>query len=161
MKNALLITFILLMPLISRAQTKPVEVPPELEKIEIPGDSVKSTRPDILSNAFITEDSNMLEIKRREGEHEPAFPGGIDAFYTYLTTNIRKIPLINHVKGEIITQFVINADGHVVEPKIVSGEVPEDIKQQIFKVFLNSPTWSPPIQNYRAVRVMYTMPLTF
>lgn len=161
MKNALLITSILLLSFSLKAQTKSTDVPPDLDKIAISGDSANSTKIDILSNALVTEDRNAAEMKRIAGEHEPKFPGGIDAFYTYLITNIKKIPSINHVRGKIFTQFVINSDGHVVEPKIVRGTIPEDLKQQIFNVFLNSPAWSPPIQNYRPVRVMYTMPLTF
>jgi hypothetical protein len=72
MKNVLFITIILLSSLALKAQTKPL--PPELDKIEIPEDSSKSTKTDILSNALITEDSNKSIIMQTAGDHEPEFP---------------------------------------------------------------------------------------
>jgi len=58
-------------------------------------------------------------------------------------------------------KFVVDSDGHIIKPEVIYGQVTDKMIEEIDRVLLASPIWKPGIQNKKAVRVQYTMPLTF
>ena len=163
MKKPLLSIILLFGVFTAKAQT-PKANPPDLNKIEIKefNDSTKSKAANnsLVLDGKITEDPESL-INSNPKEMEPRFPGGIDAFYNYVITNIKKIPFSQYVKGKIIVRFVIDSDGHVIKPEILDGAITDVMKKELLRLFSESPTWQPGIQNSKAVRVQYTIPINF
>jgi protein TonB len=95
-------------------------------------------------------------------EQAPAFPGGFQAFYSYLGQNIR-YPADARDKqeqGRVIITMTVEKDGSLTNVKVVRG-VSASLDQEAIRVISASPKWSPGIQNGRPVRVQYTIPISF
>lgn len=95
-------------------------------------------------------------------EQYPQFPGGIEAFYKYLSKNIRypAIARENGTQGKVIVTFVCEKDGSLTDIKVVRG-IGDGCDEEAIRVLKNSPHWSPGIQNGRPVRTLYTVPISF
>jgi len=95
-------------------------------------------------------------------EHVPEFPGGINAFSHFLTTNIRypETARKNKKQGRVIITMVVEKDGTVTEVKIARG-VSDDLDAEAVRVIKLSPKWAPGTQNGRPVRVAYAVPISF
>src|SRR5471030_1745200 len=68
-------------------------------------------------------------------EHTPGFPGGIDAFMKYLTTNIR-YPADSRqkgIQGRVIISFIVEKDGSLTDIHIARG-VADDIDREALRV---------------------------
>jgi len=95
-------------------------------------------------------------------ENEPVFPGGIPAFYKYITTSL-KYPKVAHIlglTGKVYISFVIDKDGSVIDVKPVKC-MGTGCESEAVRVVSMSPKWSPGIQKGRAVRVQYNVPISF
>lgn len=95
-------------------------------------------------------------------EKMPEFPGGEDAMRRYLARNIR-YPLIaqeNGIQGRVICQFVVNADGKIVDVQVVRG-VEASLDEEAVRVIKSMPAWTPGKQGGKSVRVKYTLPIRF
>lgn len=167
MKNSLLVTLLLLACQLGKAQTKPMDAP-DLDKIEIKEANSSSAKDyDKASplDVSITEEKEVVPPvisghKLLPGEFEPEYPGGIQEFYRYLSKNI-KVPPSKYIKGKVFVKFVIDSDGHIVKAEVIYGQVTDKMTEEISRVLLASPIWKPGIQDNKAVRVQYTMPLNF
>ncbi len=95
-------------------------------------------------------------------EKLPQFPGGMDAFSRFLTTNIRypKSARKNKIQGKVIVTMIVEKDGSLSNIKIVRS-VSDDIDAEALRVVTLSPKWSPGLQNGRPVRVSYAIPISF
>ena len=95
-------------------------------------------------------------------EQMPSFPGGPSALFEYLSKNI-KYPAVaeeNGVQGRVIVTFVVERDGSITDVKVVKSVDPSLDKEAI-RVTKSMPHWIPGKQNGSAVRVKYTLPVTF
>jgi TonB family protein len=95
-------------------------------------------------------------------EHEPEFPGGIEAFYQFLGRTI-KYPAAartSKVQGIVYVQFVIEKDGRVSNVKAIGGPG-YGAQEESVRAMQLSPKWRPGVQNKKAVRVQYTVPVNF
>lgn len=95
-------------------------------------------------------------------EKMPEFPGGEEAMRRYLARNIR-YPLIaqeNGIQGRVICQFVVNADGKIVDVQVVRG-VEASLDAEAVRVIQSMPSWTPGKQGGKSVRVKYTLPIRF
>lgn len=95
-------------------------------------------------------------------EQMPSFPGGDAALFEYLSKNIR-YPAIaeeNGVQGRVIITFVVERDGHITDVKVVKSVDPS-LDKEARRVVSGMPKWIPGKQNGSAVRVKYTVPVTF
>lgn len=95
-------------------------------------------------------------------EHLPEFPGGVEAFVKFLGSNIRypKDAREKGIQGRVIITFVVEKDGSLSGNKIVRGVSP-DIDAEALRVLEMSPKWSPGTQKGKAVRVQYSVPISF
>jgi len=95
-------------------------------------------------------------------EEMPQFPGGPSALFEYLSKNI-KYPVVaeeNGVQGRVIVTFVVERDGSITDVKVVKSVDPS-LDKEAQRVVKSMPHWIPGKQNGSAVRVKYTVPVTF
>lgn len=95
-------------------------------------------------------------------EQMPSFPGGQGALMQWLSSNI-KYPVIaaeNGVQGRVIVQFVVEKDGSVTDVRVAKSVDPS-LDKEAARVVKAMPKWIPGKQNGSAVRVKYTVPVTF
>lgn len=92
----------------------------------------------------------------------PQFPGGPQALFEYLSKNI-KYPVVaeeNGVQGRVIVTFVVEKDGSITDVQVVKSVDPS-LDKEAMRVVKSMPNWIPGKQNGSAVRVKYTVPVTF
>jgi TonB family protein len=95
-------------------------------------------------------------------ETEPEFPGGLDAFYGFLSRTIR-YPAKDReskVQGRAIVTFIVEQDGSLSNIKALRGPS-ESINAESVRAISLSPNWAPGRQNGKPVRVQYTVPVAF
>ncbi len=95
-------------------------------------------------------------------EQMPSFPGGPSALMQYLGSNI-KYPVVaeeNGVQGRVVCTFVVERDGSITDVRVVKSVDPS-LDREAVRVVKSMPKWIPGKQNGSAVRVKYTVPVTF
>jgi protein TonB len=95
-------------------------------------------------------------------EQMPSFPGGPSALMQYLNSNI-KYPVVaeeNGVQGRVVCTFVVEKDGSITDVRVVKSVDPS-LDKEAARVVKGMPKWIPGKQNGSAVRVKYTVPVTF
>lgn len=104
------------------------------------------------------EETKIFEVV----EQMPSFPGGDAALMAFLNKNI-KYPVVaeeNGIQGRVIATFVVERDGSITDVKVVKSVDPSLDKEAV-RVLKSMPKWIPGKQNGSAVRVKYTVPVTF
>lgn len=92
----------------------------------------------------------------------PQYPGGDRELLKFIAQSI-KYPTDAQeagVQGRVICSFVVDKKGNIVEPKIIRGIDPS-LDAEALRVFGMMPRWTPGRQDGKAVRVLYTVPITF
>jgi protein TonB len=95
-------------------------------------------------------------------EQMPEFPGCAAALMKWLSDNI-KYPSIaeeNGIQGRVVCTFVVERDGSVTDIQ-VARSVDPSLDKEAIRVLKKMPKWIPGKQNGSAVRVKYTVPVTF
>jgi len=95
-------------------------------------------------------------------EQMPSFKGGDAALMEWLSKNI-KYPVVaeeNGIQGRVVATFVVERDGSITDVKVVKSVDPSLDKEAV-RVLKAMPKWIPGKQNGQAVRVKYTVPVTF
>ena len=95
-------------------------------------------------------------------EQMPQYKGGDQALMDYLNKSI-KYPVIaeeNGIQGRVVCTFVVERDGSITDVKVVRSVDPSLDKEAV-RVLKAMPKWIPGKQNGSAVRVKYTVPVTF
>ena len=95
-------------------------------------------------------------------EINPEFPGGDGAFNKYLSTHIRypNIAKENGVQGRVFIQFIVERDGSLTDLKALH-DPGNGLGDEAMRVLKTMPHWKPGIQNGKAVRVQFTVPVNF
>jgi protein TonB len=126
----------------------------------------------------ITEDTSVEEIVFTESEPEPIeekaeeiftiveekpeFPGGIQAFYQYVSDEL-KYParaLRMQIQGRVFVQFVVEKDGSVGQVQVVKG-IGAGCDEEALRVMRAVPKFNPGKQRGRPVRVRMVLPINF
>ena len=92
----------------------------------------------------------------------PQYPGGDRELLKFIAQSI-KYPTDAQeagVQGRVICSFVVDKKGNIVEPKIIRGIDPF-LDAEALRVIGMMPRWTPGRQDGKAVRVLYTVPITF
>ena len=95
-------------------------------------------------------------------EQMPEFPGGQAALLKWIGDNI-KYPAIaeeNGILGRVVCTFVVERDGSVTDVQ-VARSIDPSLDKEAVRVLKKMPKWIPGRQNGSAVRVKYTVPVTF
>jgi hypothetical protein len=96
-----------------------------------------------------------------EMEKRPFPKRGMQDFYNYIGKNFNytKESIKNNVQGKIVLKFVIDKDGHIVEPTIIKS-LGYGLDQEAVRVLLNYGDWIPGEQRGLKVRCSFSLPLT-
>ena len=92
----------------------------------------------------------------------PQYPGGDRELLKFIAQSI-KYPTDAQeagVQGRVICSFVVDKKGNIVEPKIIRGIDPS-LDAEALRVIGMMHRWTPGRQDGKAVRVLYTVPITF
>lgn len=92
----------------------------------------------------------------------PEFPGGEDALFEFLGTNV-KYP--NDAKlwgkqGIVYAQFVVSETGVIEEHRIFKG-VSESLDREALRVIASMPNWKPGLKEGKPVKFTYNLPIRF
>ena len=107
----------------------------------------------------------VVRYRDEEGnvhEQTKTFPPGQAGLFQYLSNTIQ-YPVVaeeNGVQGRVIVTFVVERDGSITELKVVKSVDPS-LDREAVRVVRSMPKWTPGKQNGEAVRVKYTIPVTF
>ena len=96
-------------------------------------------------------------------EHQPEFPGGVQALYQYLADNINypRVSRDNNSQGRVFVRFVVNADGSISDAEVVKSSGDVYLDREAVRVVSGMPRWKPGIQSGKAVNVYYVLPVSF
>ena len=95
-------------------------------------------------------------------EYMPEYPGGMSALMEYLRDNLR-YPASAHeagLQGRVTVQFIIDKDGSIKAPKVLSS-ISKDLDAESIRLVKSFPKWKPGMQRGQAVAVRYTVPIMF
>lgn len=168
-----------MVPITEQEEPKQAPPPPEAPKVEevlqIAENDADVEESTIQSNEdkgeaveikYVPEVVEEEEVEEQQifqvVEEMPEFPGGMAECLKFLAKNI-KYPTIaqeNGVQGRVIVQFVVNQDGSIVDPVVVRSVDPY-LDKEALRVIQMMPKWKPGKQRGKAVRVKYTVPVTF
>ena len=104
------------------------------------------------------EESKVFDVV----EQMPSFPGGQGALLEYLASHV-KYPVVaqeNGVQGRVVVSFIVEKDGSITDVRVVRSVDPS-LDREAQRVVSSMPRWTPGKQNGSAVRVKYTVPVTF
>jgi protein TonB len=92
-------------------------------------------------------------------EKMPEFPGNV---FKFLSENIHypQSAIEGDIQGKVYCEFVVNRDGSIVDVVIVRSVHPS-LDKEAMRVIQSMPKWSPGMQRGKAVRVKYTLPVSF
>ena len=95
-------------------------------------------------------------------EQMPSFPGGSKKLMEYLSEKTRYPKDLEEtcIQGRVILTFVVEKDGSISDVKVVRSLDPLLDKEAV-RVVSSMPKWIPGKQNGVALRVKYTIPVTF
>ena len=137
-----------------RAEEERLRIQREKEKQERIGESAE-IQDDVV---VVVEESEIFHVV----EKQPEFPGGMVELMRYIQKSI-KYPAIcqeQGIQGRVIVQFVINADGSIVDPQVIKPVNPY-LDKEALRVVSTMPKWKPGEQDGKKVRVRFTLPVTF
>jgi TonB family protein len=95
-------------------------------------------------------------------EQMPEFPGGSIELMKFLSENIKYPEAASKAgtQGRVVAQFIVEADGSITNVKVLK-KVSDEIDAEAVRVINAMPKWKPGMQKGKAVRVKYTIPVSF
>ena len=95
-------------------------------------------------------------------EQMPEFPGGMPELMKFLQENVKypEEAMKNGIQGRVLIQFIVEKDGSISEAKVIK-KVNELLDAEALRVIGEMPKWTPGKQKGEAVRVKFTLPVTF
>lgn len=95
-------------------------------------------------------------------EEMPKFPGGDAAMMEFLRNTVKypEEAEENGIQGRVVVQFIIEKDGSISGAEVIK-KVNEHLDAEALRVIGEMPKWTPGKQKGEAVRVKFTLPVTF
>ncbi len=118
---------------------------------------ILTAKAQLTDSARISNDKVFVSV-----EHVPEYSGGISQFYKFLAKNLRYPAAAreNNTQGRVIVTMVVEKDGSLSQVKVARG-IGDGCDEEAVRLVKLSAPWKPGVQNGRAVRVQYTLPVTF
>ncbi len=116
----------------------------------------------VLAQKTVASQKDQKEEPFNVVEDMPAFPGGMEAMMAFLIENV-KYPADaqkQKVDGRVLVNFVVEKDGSITEIKVLKPGFPS-LDAEAIRVVKAMPKWKPGYQRGQAVRVQFTLPITF
>lgn len=128
-------------PIREEAETQEQEVMEELEKVA----------PEV-------DDDRIYETV----EENASFPGGDNACYEWLSSHIHypSNAMEQGIQGRVIVQFVVNADGSIVDVQVLRSP-DASLSKEAERVIRQMPKWKPARQGGKFVRSRFNLPVMF
>jgi TonB family protein len=104
----------------------------------------------------------MIEDAYTVAEVMPEYTGGMDSMIAFLRNNIKYPALAkeNGEQGKVVVNFIVEKDGTISNAKILTG-VSGSCDEEALRVVKSMPEWKPGIQEGKAVRVSFNLPINF
>lgn len=95
-------------------------------------------------------------------EQNPDFPGGQAGLREYLQRNLHYPAAASRASlmGKVYVSFVVNTDGSLTDIQLLKG-IGYGCDEEALRVLKAMPRWKPGRQSGRAVRVKFSLPITF
>ena len=95
-------------------------------------------------------------------EKMPSFPGGAEALKEYLDESIVYPDAAKEARiiGRVVVVFIVDEKGNLSDVKVAKSVEPS-LDAEAVRVVKSMPRWNPGMQNGKAVKVRYTLPVTF
>jgi protein TonB len=149
------------------------EPPPTAEKLETAAISNKTVEGEAVKDVFapppppkvvaLVKAEDPDEIKDFVGvEQQPEFPGGDIEMRKFLSRNVQYPAAAQrgNISGRVVVQFVVERDGSIGATKILKS-IGFGCDEEAVRVIKAMPKWNPGKQNGKAVRVYFTLPVTY
>jgi protein TonB len=91
-------------------------------------------------------------------EEKPEYPGGINAFYSFIAKNFKAPTHKNFKGGKVFASFVIEKDGSLTEIKILR-DAGHGTGEETLRVLQLAEKWKPATQGGVTVRCSYQIPI--
>jgi len=147
-------------------QPEIIEVPDEEEieeEIEVDLD-VEMTEETIIEDVVFDEAPEEEEAEEifTIVEDQPAFKGGMPAFYKFVLKKLKYPAQARRmgIEGKVFVQFVVDKDGSITDVKAVKG-IGAGCDEEAVRVISSSPKWKAGKQRGRPVKVRMILPITF
>lgn len=110
---------------------------------------------------YSSQDINVVRDFSRV-DSLPEFAGGLAEWLVHLDENMvyPTQAIKANASGRVILKFVVTQDGTIENIEIVRS-VEQSLDEEAVRLLKASPKWKPGMQNGRAVKVSYTMPIFF
>lgn len=112
---------------------------------------------------------NAAKEKMTIKQKMPQFPGGDNAFYTYLDNNVMlpsdfdKEAFLKAHKNQFVpinVGFTIDVDGSIINVKVINGE-DEVLDKKAKEIVEKMPKWEPGYEGDKPIKVQYAIPIRF
>ena len=116
----------------------------------------------VFSNEGIKLNSEKTSDVYFSADQMPEFPGGISEMRKFIASQIR-YPVIaqqKQITGKVLITFVIDERGKVTNINVLKGVHPS-LDNEAKRVINMMPKWEPGRNEGKAVKVSYTIPITF
>lgn len=92
----------------------------------------------------------------------PAFPGGIEKFYSFLMNNIKysEEAKMRGISCRVFVRFIIGKDGSLKDIKF-KNPIEAGLDKSILNALAKCPLWKPGMYNGNAVNTLITVPVKF
>ena len=90
------------------------------------------------------------------------FPGGMDAYVTWMSANFHypEKAIRNNVEGRVILSFVVNKQGRISDIKVLKS-LSRECDEEAIRMVKAMPRWFAAEHQGRKVNCRYTMPVVF
>ncbi len=151
----------------------PPPPPPQTTLIEIVEDDEEIEEELEIMDTEIDEDTEIEIVEVVEEvveepeiftivEEMPSFPGGEEALFKYLGSNIKYPAMARDagIQGIVYVTFVVKEDGKISDVRVLRG-VGGGCDEEAIRVVEKMPAWKPGKQRGKSVRVQYNLPIRF
>jgi antitoxin component YwqK of YwqJK toxin-antitoxin module len=107
----------------------------------------------------VSTDEDNKEYKYTVLESKPEPKRGVQDFYKFIGKNFTIPKEYENLKGKIVTTFIVDKDGTIVDPKNILS-INETLDQEAIRVITSYEKWIPAKQRGQYVRVLYSIPIT-
>ncbi|MFP4060579.1 MAG: energy transducer TonB [Bacteroidales bacterium] len=168
-----------IMPVTRQEEEPPPPPPPPpqvTEQLNIVDDDVDIEDELFIEDSDIDQDTEFeiveFEPDEEDVEEEPVFfivedmprfkGKDSNAFREWIAKNLKypEVARENGIEGRVFVQFAVNANGQVVDAKVVRGVDPA-LDKEALRVVQSSPKWQPGKQRGKSVKVQFTFPINF
>jgi protein TonB len=95
-------------------------------------------------------------------DEQPAYPGGLEAYRTYLLQNVRypEAAKAKNVSGDVFVSFVVDEAGRILDAEVAKG-IGAGLDEEALRLVRLMPWWTPGRLAGKPVRVPATLRIRF